>query len=75
MDEIDFGWFQPQATTGTRLSWDRATGILYLFHANSEQGSFDEPLAVVNAATARRIGDRWLRMSDPIAFVREEVAR
>lgn len=72
MDEIDFGWFQPAEATGVRLTWDRATRILYLFHADT---GFEEPLAVVNAATARRIGDRWLRMTDPISFAREEVTR
>lgn len=71
-DEVDFGWFQPTGMTGTRLTWDRATGILYLFHANSAVGSYDEPLAVVGDAQARRIGERWLTMSDPIAWVREQ---
>lgn len=74
MDQVDFGWFKPAGMTGVRLSWDRATGILYLFHANSAEGSFEEPLAVVDARTARAIGDTWLRKCDPIEFVRE-VAR
>ena len=73
MDEIDFGWFQPPYSYGNRLTWDRSTGILYLFHA--KDGGTVEPLAVVNAATARRIGDRWLQKACPVEYVRGEIGQ
>jgi len=73
MDVVDFGWFQPQGQTGIRLSWDRPTGILFLFHANSATGSWDEPIAEVSAATARYIGDRWLEPDHGPEWVRAQV--
>jgi hypothetical protein len=73
-DDIDFGWWQPAGQTGIRLSWNRTTEILYLHHAASEHGSYDEVLAIVGSAPARYLGERWLEPGHGPDWVRAQLA-
>jgi len=54
----DFGWWRQEGSYGKRLSYNRATGVLYLFDADPFADQAREPLAFMTEQQAAAVGQR-----------------